>query len=281
MTRLGFVLNRRWAMYLAIAVLFAVACVLLSRWQWARLDEVKAANALVAENWDRAPVPLTDVLADREQWQRLNTWTPVVLEGEYLEHEQLLVRNRPLNGQPGFDVLTPLRLADGSVFVVDRGWVPTGEAQDEPDAVPAPPPGTVSVVVRLRAGEPTLPGRSAPEGQVATVHLPTIADRIGAPTWVNAYGILESERPAPQDERPIAMQRPPQDEGPHLSYALQWIAFGVMAFIGLGWAVRTEYRLRNADDPRVRRQRERRERRREERGPTDAEIEDSLLDAER
>ncbi len=281
MSRLGFVLNRRWAMYLAVAVLFAVACLLLSRWQWARLDEAKAANALVADNWDREPVPLTDVLTERDQWRRLDTWTPVVLEGEYLEREQLLVRNRPLNGQPGFEVLTPLRLADGSVFVVDRGWVPTGEAQDAPDAVPAPPSGPVTVVARLKAGEPTLPGRSAPEGQVATVHLPTVADRIGAPTWVNAYGILESEQPAPPEDRPIAMQRPPADEGPHLSYALQWIAFGVMAFIGLGWAVRTEYRLRNADDPRVQRQREHRERRREERGPSDAEIEDSLLDAER
>lgn len=281
MNRLRFVLNRRWAGYLAVAVLFAIGCVLLSRWQWARLDEVKAANALVSDNWDLAPVPLTEVLDDRHAWDRLDTWTPVLLEGEYLSDEQLLVRNRPLDGQPGFEVLVPFRLDDGSIFIVDRGWVPTGNEQDSPDAVPAPPTGEVTVVARLRAGEPTLPGRSAPAGQVATVHLPSVAEQVGEPIFENAYGILASESPEPTEERPTAMQRPPQDEGPHLSYALQWIAFGIMGFIGLGWAIRTEYRLRNPDDPRVQRAQERQEQRRRRRGPSDAEQEDALLDAGR
>lgn len=281
MNRLRFVLNRRWAGYLAVAVLFAIGCVLLSRWQWARLDEVKAANALVSDNWDLAPVPLTEVLDDRHSWDRLDTWTPVLLQGEYLDDEQLLVRNRPLDGQPGFEVLVPFRVDDGSIFIVDRGWVPTGNEQDSPDAVPAPPGGEVTVVARLRAGEPTLPGRSAPAGQVATVHLPSVAEQLGEPIFENAYGILASESPTPTEERPIAMQRPPQDEGPHLSYALQWIAFGIMGFIGLGWAIRTEYRLRNPDDPRVQRAQARQEQRRRRRGPTDAEQEDALLDAGR
>ena len=43
------------------------------------------------------------------------------LTGRYLLDEQVLVRNRPLNGQPGFEVLNPLLLDDGTVFVVDRG----------------------------------------------------------------------------------------------------------------------------------------------------------------
>ena len=33
------------------------------------------------------------------------------------------------------------------------------------------------------------------------------------------------------------------DEGPHLSYAIQWIAFGILAFIGLIWAYRRERRI--------------------------------------
>ena len=42
MSRWRFVLNRRWAGYLAVAVVFAIACVLLSHWQFARRDEALA-----------------------------------------------------------------------------------------------------------------------------------------------------------------------------------------------------------------------------------------------
>ena len=47
-----------------------------------------------------------------------------------------------------------------------------GEDQPDPDVVPAPPEGEVTVIARLRPGEP-LPasGRSAPEGQVPTINL--------------------------------------------------------------------------------------------------------------
>ncbi|MDI2098148.1 SURF1 family protein [Ruicaihuangia caeni] len=281
MNRLRFVMNRRWAGYLGVAVLFAIACVLLSRWQWARLDEVRAENERVAQNWDRDVQPIDEVLPTLDDWHDDLKWTPVELHGRYLADEQLLVRNRPMNGQPGFAVVVPFKTDAGAVFVVDRGWVPTGSEQDAPDAVPAPPAGDVTVVARLKPGEPTLPGRSAPEGQLATVHLPTVEEKVGEPTYTNAYGLLASESPAPAESAPLATPKPPEDEGPHLSYALQWIAFAVMGFIGLGWAVRTEYRIRNADDPKVRMQEERRSERRKAKGPSDAEIEDALIDSHR
>ncbi len=64
MSRWRFVLNRRWAGYLAVAVVFAIACVLLSHWQFARRDEALAEIAKVEDNWDRAPQPVDQVLAD-------------------------------------------------------------------------------------------------------------------------------------------------------------------------------------------------------------------------
>ena len=139
-------------------------------------------------------------------------------------------------------MLTPLLLEDGTVFVVDRGWIPPGSAQDAPDAVPAPPDGDVVVVARLKPGEPTLLGRTAPEGQLATIHLESVAELVGEPTYTGAYGLLASEDPAVAD-MPQAAVKPEADEGPHLSYALQWIAFGVLAFVGLLWAFRRERRF--------------------------------------
>ncbi|MER3393656.1 MAG: SURF1 family protein, partial [Microcella pacifica] len=178
MSILSLAASRRWLGWLAFTTLFAVVCVALAQWQWARRLEAVADIRVVAENWDAAPVPLSSVLPGDAPLDPEREWTPVVVEGEYLLDEQLLVRNRPLSGRPGFEVLTPLALEDGTILIVDRGWLPTGSQQDSPDAVPAPPRGRVEVIARLKPGEPTLPGRGAPSGQVATIHLPTIAQQI-------------------------------------------------------------------------------------------------------
>ncbi|MFM9878464.1 MAG: SURF1 family protein [Rhodoglobus sp.] len=275
-----FALSRRWLGYLALVVAFAIACTLLSLWQIARRDEARADIVRVDMNWDADPRPLAELLTERTGFDEELTWSPVTLTGQYLTDDQLLARGRPLNGNPGFEVLVPFQLEDGTIFIVDRGWVPPGSQQDAPEDVPAPPSGEVTVVARLKAGEPTLAGRSAPPGQVATIHLPTIAALVGDSTYTGAYGLLDSEDPAPAT-RPAAVVKPAPDEGPHLSYAFQWVLFGIMAFIALGWAIRQEYRIRNADDPIERERAAVRERKRAAKPRTDAEIEDDLVDAHR
>ncbi|MDO9590852.1 MAG: SURF1 family protein, partial [Microcella sp.] len=218
MSILSLALTRRWLGWLAFTTVFAIVCVLLAQWQWARRLEVVADMRVVAENWDSEPVTLREVLPPGSDLDPSLEWTPVVLEGDYLLESQLLVRNRPLNARPGFEVLTPLLLDSGEVFIVDRGWLPVGSAQDSPDVVPVPPGGRVEVIVRLKPGEPTIAGRGAPEGQIATIHLPELADRIDTGAVITgAYGLLDRESP-PATERPTAAIRPVNDEGPHLSY---------------------------------------------------------------
>lgn len=277
MTGWRFLVSARWAGYLALVVVFAVACSLLSSWQLARRAEAEAAIAKIDANYDSPPVPLESLLPTLGSFEDSQEWSQVELHGDYLSDEQILVRTRPLGGNPGFEVLVPFRLDDGSVFVVDRGWVPVGNTQDAPDAVPAAPDGPVTVIARLKPGEPELPGRTAPAGQIATIELHDIAGRIGEPTYTGAYGLMVSESPAPT-ERPTALPKPARDEGPHLSYAFQWVVFALLGFIGLGWAIRQEYRVVNADDPEERDRAAERERKRARRMPTDAEVEDAVLD---
>lgn len=234
---------RRWGAYLALTLVFAVACGLLSWWQWARRGEAVDEIQRIEQNYDAAPRAVDEVLDGFSAWDDDDEWTPVALHGEYLADQQVLVRNRVRGGQPGFEQLVPLRLDDGSVFVVDRGWLPLGDGPNAtPDAVPQPPEGEVTVVARLRQAEPALPGRSAPEGQLPSVDVATIVGGLADEGYTGAYGLLASEDPA-VDDMPFAAPRPQEDEGPHLSYALQWIAFGVLAFIGLFWAWRRERRI--------------------------------------
>jgi cytochrome oxidase assembly protein ShyY1 len=278
MKKWRFAFSRRWFGYLALVLAFAIGCVFLSQWQFDRREEAATEVARISENWQAEPQQLESVMPDLEKFDDDNKWMSVTITGEYLASEQLLVRGRPHSGQPGFEVLVPFQLNSGRVIVVDRGWVPAGNSQDAPDAVPAPPTGQIDAVVRLKPSEPTVQGRSAPDGQVATIHLPTVEQMLDRPTYVGGFGLLASESPSVAD-MPIAYPKPLLDEGAHLSYAFQWVAFGVLAFIGLGWAIRQEYRLINEADPVERKRAEKRKRKTEERGPTDAQIEDAIIDA--
>ncbi len=271
-----FLLSRRWAGYLALTIVFALVCVLLAMWQLARRDEAVAEIDRVAANFDAAPTPLVDVLPELDSFDESQEWLTVSMTGSYLVDDQVLVRNRPLGGDIGFDVLVPFRLDNGDVFIIDRGWVPTGQEQDVPDAIPAAPTGPVTVVARLKAGEPHLDNRGAVAGQIATIELPALADQIGLPTYTAAYGLLASEDPAPA-ERPTAVTKPQPDEGAHLSYTFQWFCFGVLGFVGLAYIVRQEYRRINEDDPEEQERAAERERKKRAK-KSDAEIEDELLD---
>lgn len=272
-----FVRSWRWSGYLAFTIVFAIACVLLANWQLARRAEAVAANTKVEQNYDSTPVAIDSLLPTLDAFRPSDEWRQVLLHGTYERDQQLLVRTRPLGGNPGFEVLVPFRLPNGNVFVVDRGWVPVGNDQDSPDAVPAAPAGDVTVVVRLKPGESRVPGRSAPPGQIATIELDDIRSQLGEPSYTGAYGLMVSENPAPPS-RPTALPKPAIDEGPHLSYAFQWLVFAILGFVALGWAVRQEYRVVNSEDPAEKERARAREKRRSARTPSDAEIEDELVD---
>lgn len=262
----------RWGVYLLIAAAFAVGCVFLSNWQFDRNESRAAEIELVEQNYDADPVPLADLIGADGALDADDEWHPVVLRGEYLADEQVLVRNRPHGGTSAFEVLVPFLDDDGRILIVDRGWVAPGEGS-EPDAVPAVPSGEVEVVVRLRTGE-QLPssGRSAPEGQVPTIHLPTIAAGVDGDVIVSAYGRLVSEDPAPETV-PGGFDAPTDDPGPHLSYAIQWILFGIMGFVFIFYMIRTEVQ-KHREEAEGRPAPVKRPRRRDR----DADAEDELLD---
>lgn len=263
----------RWSIYIALAVTFAIACAFLSDWQFSRNDERARGLALVEANYDAAPVPLETVIPEGSTLQETDRWQPVEVVGEYLSAEQISVRNRAHGGSSAFEVLVPFRTNDGRILIIDRGWVPPASTGSSPGEIPAAPTGTVTVVARLLPGEPLPPsGRSAPDGQVPTIHLETIAQLSSAPDRVerSAYGLMASETPAPATA-PQALEAPSNDPGPHLSYAIQWVLFAVMGFVFIGYVIRTEIRHRKEDAGETVRVTRRRDR--------DADDEDALIDA--
>lgn len=277
MNRWRFIGSWNWAGYAAFVVVFAIACVLLSQWQMARRAETIQANNKVIQNYESTPAALSSLVPQLDTPVGPWEWHPVLVEGSYLRDQQILVRTRPLDGNPGFEVLVPFMTTAGTVFVIDRGWVPVGQDQDTPDTVPKAPGGDVTVIARLKPGEQPIPGRSAPPGQIATIELSDIAKTLQRPTYTGAYGLMVEETPAAAID-PKPLPKPAIDEGAHLSYAFQWIVFGVLAFVALGWAIRQEYRAVNAEDPEERERALKRERRKERKPLSDADVEDDLAD---
>lgn len=271
----------RWHRYLALAIAFAVGCALLSWWQFSRRAESVAASTLITANASAPAAPLDALLTSRTAYRSTLQWRTVEVQGTYLTADQLLVRNRvDPNGDPGFEVLTPFRLADGSVFVLDRGWVSIGSQQDRPDSVPGVPGGTVTVQARLQGDEGPLAGRTAPPGEIPSIDLKKVAEQVGLPTYTGAYGQVRSESPA---VAPTPLRLLPQvadtgvDEGTHLSYAIQWILFALLGFGALGWSIRRD--LLDTGDEVVTAAAERAVVRRARRAPSDESVEDELTDA--
>jgi cytochrome oxidase assembly protein ShyY1 len=236
-----FLFSSKWLGYLLLAAVFATGCVLLGRWQMDRRAETLAEINRVTSNYSAAPLAFADAADQFSALDADKEWTQVELKGRYDVAGERVVRNRPLNGQPGYEVVVPFKLDTGQAVVVDRGWLPIGNnTPGRPDSVPAPPSGEVTVIVRLKPGEPALQ-RGAPEGQLASIDLPAYAAQLGYPVLTGAYGQLASETPAAATT-PSPFPKPSVDEGTHLSYSLQWFAFGVLMFVGFGYAARQQAR---------------------------------------
>jgi cytochrome oxidase assembly protein ShyY1 len=236
-----FLFSSKWMGYLLLAAIFAAACVFLGRWQMDRRAETLAEINRVVTNYSATPISFDQAREEISALDPAKEWTQVELKGTYDVAGQRVVRNRPLNGQPGYEVVVPFKLDAGQTVIIDRGWLPIGNKNPgSPDSVPAPPSGPVTAVVRLKHGEPRL-DRGAPEGQLASIDLPTYADQLPYPVLTGAYGQLASESPAPADS-PVPFPKPATEEGTHLSYSLQWFAFGILMFVGFGYAARQQAR---------------------------------------
>lgn len=239
---------RRWLTWLLLAILFAVACGFLSNWQFNRRAEALADMSRLAKNYDATPIELTS-----HQFRVQDEWRPIKLTGKFLPEKALLVRNRPFNGDPGFLELIPFQRTDGLLVAIEAGWIPADNQLAAPKNFPLPTGELQTIWGRERPSEPTL-NRDAPKGQIATINLPTLWQKTGlSAKSVDQFYLRLGETTFAKDGQPRALSRPQMDEGNHLSYALQWIVFALLAFSALTWAVRQEIRFkRMAADPNYR-----------------------------
>jgi len=205
-----FLLRPRWIVFHLVVVAAIVAMVNFGFWQLRRLDDRQEFNALV--------------------------------EARYLPDDGLLVVNRSQNGRAVVNTVVPLRLDDGRILLVNRGFVPL--------AVDTPPvPATdVEVTGRLRPSQERRLGQLSDPGEgvlreaqrLDLERLDTQFDGLLVPMYVD----LMRSSPPEGDGIPEPVIAPDLSEGNHLSYAAQWFIFSIAAAVGWVLAVRRSARTR-------------------------------------
>lgn len=242
---------KKWLNWIALVVVFSIACGFLANWQFSRRETKVASIALVKENYNSTPVALNDLVGDDSVALPEMTWRTVTIAGRYLPESLLLVRNRPNEGQPGFEELVPFQSDGFGVIFVSRGWLPSGQAQDQPDLVPVPSGEPTTITARILAAEPRL-SRGAPKGQIASINVELASKLTGIDARVsNAYFRLVSENPNVGGAIK-RMPAPSIEEGNNLSYAFQWILFALMAALALFWRIRRDNQLERGITPKKR-----------------------------
>ncbi|NKY57313.1 SURF1 family protein [Nocardia flavorosea] len=248
MRRLAFLLRPGWLILAAVVAGFAYMCfTVLAPWQLGKNDATSERNQLIEDSVDAAPVAVTDLLdGDREA---ATEWRKVYAEGSYVPDSTVLVRLRHLDGAPAYGVLSAFTLTDGRMLLVDRGLVAAVDGSQPPPIEPAPT-GTQRVEARVRVSENIDPER-APAVQngiphVYSIDVPQETTVLGLPLTPvpvgerGAYLQLADDQPGAFTPVPL----PQLDSGPYLSYGLQWLAFGIMAPLGLGYFAWAEIRER-------------------------------------
>lgn len=236
----------RWIALIVAVPIGVVLCLMLSDWQWNRYEGRKEANVVLGQNIDKPPVQASQLLASATAVDDSTHWRSVEATGTYDVDAQVLVRRKPLSGTNGFWVATPLVTKTGDVLVVNRGWVKAGSNAQVTPSVPAPPTGEVTVIGRVQpssaeAARPT----DMPVGQVQALNVASVGAESGT-RILPAYIDLSSSNP-PQAPGLVLIPVPQIDEGPHLSYSLQWIAFAILFIVGIFLLLRREVRLRREE----------------------------------
>lgn len=231
-------LTPKWLLSHAFALAMVVLMVNLGFWQLDRLDERKDRNAEVRLAMEAEPRPI-EMLLGTEPLDH----TPTVVAGEYLTGQTFFVANRSFEGQAGLWLATPVRLDDGRVVVVSRGWVPRLWASgDDPREIDTPP-GRIEILGRIQASVPDgrIGGGSLGDRpDISRMDLTVIEEMLDLEVedrWVQ----LVRQAP-PLGDLPVPVPPPGLDEGPHLSYAFQWFFFSVGTVVVYALILRKRWR---------------------------------------
>ncbi len=227
-------MKRTWVMVVA-ALLMAAFTARLGWWQ---LDRAAQKLALQAEQDARQALPPLEAgdWPTHADGVRAHEHRRTLVRGVWLNEESVYLDNRPMAGRPGFYLVTPLRLDDGTAVLVQRGWLPR-DAQDRTRV--AAPPGKAGTLVevsgRMAPALPRLYELQATETGLIRQNLDIESfareRRLRLKPWV----LVQQGGPSPSDTLLRDWPAPNTGVHKHYGYAFQWFALSVLIIGLLAW----------------------------------------------
>ena len=108
-----------------LAVILVYVMISMAQWQAGKAaylenlrETIESRKDLPAVGMDELPPGIEDRL-----------FLPVVLTGQYDSEHYFLLDNRVHNGEVGYDVYVPLRMAHGGALLVNRGFIAQGRSR--------------------------------------------------------------------------------------------------------------------------------------------------------
>lgn len=212
-------------------------CIRLGLWQLGRASEKRLAAAARATLLAEPPVDLADSLAA----VAVVPGRRVRVTGAWDRERYVLLSGRTHLGAAGVVVVSPAILASGARVLVERGWL---EAADARTAHPEAWPDSVADVIGVAQALPAAP-QPVPWAKLAaargdaelwsarTLDSSEVARHVPGPHLPWSVAVLRAEdASAPHGLVPVG--EPPGESGDrvHVSYAIQWFAFALIALVG-------------------------------------------------
>jgi cytochrome oxidase assembly protein ShyY1 len=243
LTRLAFLLRPGWIALILVVIAFTYLCfMVLAPWQLGKNTRTSRENQQIENSLNTAPVPLKTLLPQQDSSAQSAQWRRVTATGHYLPDVEVLARLRVVEGDQAFEVLVPFVVDDGPTVLVDRGYVRPETGSHVPP-IPRPPQETVTLTARLRDSEPAVQDKEpfSRDGvqQVYSINTDQVSVLTKVPLTGSYLQLVENQ---PGGLGVIGV--PHLDAGPFLSYGIQWISFGILAPIGLGYFAYSEIRAR-------------------------------------
>lgn len=228
----------RWIITTLLVIAAVLGMIRLGIWQLDRLEQRRAFNTRVSAQVSAPELDLNQSASTPDLMEM--EYRAVVVRGEYDPAHEIILRNQVYNNQPGYHLLTPLRIAgsDQSILV-NRGFIPMEDGAPQARAkYQQSGPVTVRGILRLPhvpkfAGVPDpalAPGETRLDAWNA-INLDRIRSQVPyalLPVYLQA-GAGAAETGFPVGE----IDSPDLSEGSHLGYAFQWFTFA--ALLGGGY----------------------------------------------
>lgn len=242
--RLAFLLRPGWIALILVVIAFTYLCfMVLAPWQLGKNTRTSRENHQIETSLNTAPVPLKTLLPQQDSSAPAEQWRRVTATGHYLPDLQVVARLRAIEGDQAFEVLAPFVVDDGPTVLVDRGYVLPEPVSHVPP-IARPPQDTVTITARLRDSEPLVHDKEpfTRDGfqQVYSINTQQVSVLTKVPLAGSYLQLVENQ---PGGLGVIGV--PHLDAGPFLSYGIQWISFGILAPIGLGYFAYSEIRARH------------------------------------